>query len=110
MCQRQHGAAFSTYADFDPKHFSWTEGEPLVTVYRVPSGGEWYFCSKCGSTLAGGENGTIMNITLGTVQGDPAIRPDSHIFVGSKASWYEITDDLIQFQERAVDEEGQKNP
>ena len=32
----------------------------------------------------------------------PSIRPDHHIFVGSKAPWYEITDDLPQFQEYAV--------
>jgi len=29
----------------------------------------------------------------------PAIRPTEHIFVGSKAAWFEITDDLPQFDE-----------
>jgi len=27
-----------------------------------------------------------------------AIRPTHHIFVGSKAPWYEITDDLPQYE------------
>ena len=29
----------------------------------------------------------------------PSIRPTKHIFVGSKAPWFEITDDLPQFDE-----------
>jgi hypothetical protein len=29
----------------------------------------------------------------------PAIRPAAHIFVSSKAPWFEITDDLPQFEE-----------
>jgi hypothetical protein len=32
---------------------------------------------------------------------DPSIRPNMHIFVGSKAPWYTITDDLPQYREHA---------
>ena len=39
MCRRQHGAAFSTYADFDPGHFNWKTGAQLVKVYETGSGG-----------------------------------------------------------------------
>jgi len=35
---------------------------------------------------------------MGTLAEDPAIRPSAHIFVGSKAPWYEITDDLPQHE------------
>ncbi len=38
-------------------------------------------------------------VSLGTIIGDPKLRPEAHIFVGSKAPWYEITDDLPQFDE-----------
>ena len=38
-------------------------------------------------------------VTLGTVTGDPWLRPEAHIFVGSKAPWFEITDHLPQFDE-----------
>ena len=31
--------------------------------------------------------------------GDPGVRPQGHIFVGSKACWYAITDDLPQHEE-----------
>ncbi len=99
MCRRQHGAAFATYADFDPGDFKWTSGEELVKVYATETGEGWCFCSVCGSTLAGSAKGRITSITLGSVDGDPGIAPESHIFVGSKASWHEINDDLPRFDE-----------
>jgi hypothetical protein len=30
---------------------------------------------------------------------DPSIRPSEHIYVGSKARWFEITDELPQSDE-----------
>jgi len=45
------------------------------------------FCSTCGSSLFGGTwpDGPEVSIRLGTVDGDPGIRPQYHTFVGSKA-------------------------
>lgn len=103
MCRRQHGAAFATYAEFSPGDFIWTSGEELVKVYEAPQGGGWCFCSECGSTLAGSDQGRITTVTLGTIEGDPGVRPESHIFVGSRAEWHDITDDLPQFEQRPPD-------
>ncbi len=100
MCRRQHGAAFATYADFEPGEFAWISGADLVKIYEAPGGGGWCFCSECGSTLAGTDDGKVTAITLGTVEGDPGVRPEAHIFTGSRAPWHEIHDDLPQFDER----------
>jgi hypothetical protein len=100
MCRRQHGAAFASYAAFQSGSFSWTSGESFVDMYEADSGGGWCFCRKCGSTLAGTDQGVIKTITLGTVNGNPNTAPEIHIFTGSKAAWYEITDVLPQFEER----------
>jgi hypothetical protein len=35
-------------------------------------------------------------------QDDPGIRPSRHIFVGSKAPWFTITDDLPQYAEHVT--------
>ena len=99
MCRRQHGAAFATYARFDPGDFRWTSGEDLSKVFETAAAAGWCFCRECGSTLAGTENGRITSITLGTVEGDPGIRPESHIFADSKAGWHDINDDLPQYDE-----------
>jgi hypothetical protein len=103
MCRRQHGAAFATYAEFEPGDFRWTSGEDLVKVYETLTGAGWCFCGECGSSLAGTVKGKIATITLGTVEGDPGTRPESHIFVGSKAPWLEINDNLPQFDARPPD-------
>ena len=43
-------------------------------------------------------------IAAGGIDGDPGVRPSRHIFVGSKAPWYEITDTLPQHQEFPPDD------
>ena len=101
MCRKQHGAAFSTYADFDINGFKWLKGEEITKIFESTSAAGWCFCSECGSTLAGTENRKITSITLATVDSDVDIKPDSHIFVRSKVNWHEINDDLPQYQERA---------
>jgi hypothetical protein len=99
MCRRQHGAAFATYAQLNPGDFKWTSGADLVKVFEKSADAGWCFCSECGSSLAGTDHGKITAITLGSVEGDPGIQPESHIFAGSRARWDEINDDLPQFDE-----------
>jgi hypothetical protein len=43
-----------------------------------------------------------VHVALGSLVDAAAIRPTAHIFVGSKAPWFEITDDLPQFEEHAT--------
>ena len=100
MCRRQHGAAFATYADFRPGDFEWVSGRELLKIYQPESGGGWCFCGECGSTLAGTTDGEVTSVALGSVEGDPGTRPQAHIFAGSMACWYDITDDLPQFDQR----------
>ena len=100
LCRRQHGAAFSTYASVAPGSFAWISGEDDVRTFETDSGAGWSFCSICGSTLAGTDHGQVFAITLGTVAGDPGVRPEWHIFTGSRAPWYDITDSLPRYEER----------
>jgi hypothetical protein len=39
-----------------------------------------------------------VGLALGILDDDPGNRPVFHIFVGSKAPWYEITDELPQYE------------
>jgi len=100
MCRKAHGAAFATYANVDPESFRWVCGEDLVAFYESSPNAGRSFCRKCGSTLGASEGGRTY-VTLGTVEGDPGIRPSVHIFVGSIAPWYEIEDEMPQFDEDA---------
>lgn len=94
ICRRAHGAAFVSWAFVSPEEFRWTSGEDAIEGYASSTGQVRLFCKKCGSPLAASHNGSITEIVLASVHGDPGVRPSEHIFVGSKAPWYEITDEL----------------
>ena len=99
MCRQQSGAAFSTFAAIDSDGFQWVSGEEQISQYESSPGGFRIFCKVCGSILGVVEDGSVTMISLGSVSGDPGVRPAEHIFVGSKAPWYEIRDDLPQYLE-----------
>ena len=101
-CRRTHGAAFGSYAIVDSGQFRWLSGADLVAKFESSPDTYRCFCSECGSPLAAFNGDKLRGITLGTVDGDPGCRPRQHIFVGSKAPWFEITDDLPQFPERGA--------
>ena len=98
MCQKIHGAAYGTYGEVRRDRMRWTEGNDLLRVYSSSKGVERRFCGLCGSTLHFQFDLEPDNcyVTLGSVDGDPGVAPKSHIFVGSRAPWHEITDDLPQ--------------
>lgn len=100
MCRKFHGAAFATFGVAKLENFRWTAGESALQVYKASNGTSRKFCGGCGSSLifvANNDDGTTIEFTLGTLDTEIDERPDVHIFVDSKANWFEITDDLPQF-------------
>ena len=60
-------------------------------------------CAGCGSLLYSVvRDGAYVHVALGTVVDAPSVRPNKHIFVRSKAPWFEITDELPQFEGHAT--------
>ncbi len=97
-CRRAHGAAFGSYAEFNSGQFRWLSGEKLVKNYG-PEKSAYCFCSKCGSNVAATWEGEVVQVTFGTMKGDPRIYPNCHVYVGSKAAWHEIADGKPQYEE-----------
>jgi hypothetical protein len=57
-------------------------------------------CGTCGSLLFSVvRDGEYVHVAMGSLIDEPSVRPTEHIFVGSKAPWFEITDDLPQAEE-----------
>ncbi len=101
MCRRFHGAAFATFGEAHRDDFRWLEGEHLLKSYQAPNGTVRTFCSVCGSSLIfapANDSGELIEFTLGTLDDEPDVKPDAHIFIGSKAGWYEISDQLPQYK------------
>lgn len=99
MCRRHHGAAFATYVNVNIDHFRWLSGQDLLTVYETSPGNGWAFCRICGSSLGLPTRGKLSSIAMGPLDADPGVRPAEHMFVGSKAGWFRITDSLPQHDE-----------
>ena len=101
MCRRWHGTAFRTRAAVRKSAFRFVRGEDLITEYRSSPDTLKRFCRVCGSPLVNSwdPEPEHYGLALGTLATDPGRRPACHIFVGSKAPWYEIADDLPQFAE-----------
>jgi hypothetical protein len=101
-CRRTTGSAFKPFAGIERGKLTITRGEDQLLVYGTPDANDTH-CRRCGSLLYSVVRaGAYVHVTLGTLVDDPGIRPSRHIFVGSKAPWFTITDDLPQFQEHAV--------
>jgi len=101
-CQRATGSAFSAFGGIQEEKLQITNGEGSISIFAKNRDNIVSFCKGCGSVLfAVVRNGEFVHVPLGTLVDDPSIRPMFHIFVGSKAPWYEITDTLPQFAEHA---------
>jgi len=98
QCRRLHGAAYATYADVPRARFRFVSGESDIKVYASSEFNDRVFCAECGSNILvdSMQAPETLYISMGTVDGDPPCPPGYHIFVGSKAPWHEITDDLEQ--------------
>ena len=97
-CRKAHGAAYVTWGGIRPKEFRWVSGENLVQGYESSPGQQRCFCQKCGSPLVIAHGEEVREVVIGGIDGDPGARPTEHIFVGSKAPWHEITDNLTRHE------------
>jgi hypothetical protein len=98
-CRRSTGAAFKPFAGIESKKLSITSGADRLLKYGTDAAHDAH-CGQCGSLLYSlVRDGEFVHVTLGTLVDDPTIRPTAHIFVGSKAAWHTITDELPQYKE-----------
>jgi hypothetical protein len=98
MCRKATGSQSSSFALFSPGSFSWISGEELLSHYQSSEDMGTYFCSVCGSPLAGSYKGGVSWVTLGCVDGDPEVKIEKHIFMGSKAPWETTPNDVVQYE------------
>ncbi len=99
MCRKHHGAPFATYANAALAGFRWTSGEHALGHYAASPTYKRSHCTTCGAVAPSlmPEWDTAF-VPAGTLDGDLGIRVQGHMFVGSKAPWYEITDSLPQYE------------
>ena len=99
-CRAATGSAFKAFAGIEREKLTVTSGLEEIAVFGEEDLNDTR-CGSCGSFLFS-VVGARVHVAMGSLVDAPTIRPAEHIFVGSKAPWFEITDDLPQFDEYAV--------
>lgn len=99
MCRKHHGTGFSTFVGAPIASFRWISGEDKLVRYESSHNGTRSFCSVCGSAgpMMMPQRG-IAAAPAASLEGDLGVKPQRHLFAGSKAPWDAITDQLPQHE------------
>ena len=94
-CQHRTGTAASANGRAAPGSFRLVQGEEHLRAWAPEGGAEKLFCTQCGSAVFSrtADDPPSIGVRLGTVDGDPGIRPQWHQYVAYAAPWEEIPDD-----------------
>jgi hypothetical protein len=99
QCRAATGSAFKAFAGIERTKLEITQGMDSLLVFGDEELNDTR-CGRCGSLLFSVvRNGDFVHVAMGSLVDAPSMRPTEHIFVGSKAPWFQITDELPQAQE-----------
>lgn len=101
-CRLARSAVHGSNTFYSKDQFRWLTGRDLVREFK-PLDAERFttsFCVRCGgATPVEFSELPFVLVPASIFDENPAIRPEAHVFVGSKASWYSFADELPQFVE-----------
>ncbi|WP_035852353.1 GFA family protein [Deefgea rivuli] len=87
-CRKTHAAAFNSAAGVQPDAFRWLSGEDQLSHFESSPGKIRYFCSQCGSHLLAKKEGRpLWVLRVATLDDDPQIRPEQHIWTSHDVPW-----------------------
>jgi len=101
-CRKATGTGHASNLFLQPGTLQFLSGESLVRSYKVPEAARFtnVFCSECGSRVARQTPGSdTVLLPLGSLDDEPALKPQAHIFTDSRAGWSCSGDDLPTFPE-----------
>lgn len=96
QCRKSHGAAFASYGSVPRSDLQVTQGTDRLGTYPSSEGVLREFCRECGSSLfwsrSRGDYADWVSIALGTLDTPISLDKQKHVYVSSKAYWFEIED------------------
>jgi hypothetical protein len=99
-CRAWTGSAFMPWGEVERDKFVVTNGADSLTLLGDAEGIYEAHCAECLSLVYWiSPDRAHVRIPYGTLIDEPSLKPTAHMFVGSKASWYEILDHLPQHDE-----------
>ena len=101
-CRKARAAAHTTNGFLDIADLRFTRGEDHLRIWHLP-GARYFaqsFCTRCGSVMPRHDQGRMVAvIPFGSLDSDPGRQADDHVYVGSRASWYDFSDHLARHDE-----------
>jgi hypothetical protein len=102
LCRKATGSAFKSFAGIERDKLAVIAGANALMIVGEEKG-HHARCGACGSFLYSVvRDGAYVHVAMGSLIDPPTIRPQEHIFVGSKAEWFTITDSLPQYDELPI--------
>ena len=101
-CRALTGSAFLPWGEIEPEKLSLTGGTDSLLVDGDPEGIHAMRCRQCWSLLywtVHHHDRTWLRVPYGTFNEAPTLKPSAHMFVGSKAEWYDLSDELPRHDE-----------
>jgi hypothetical protein len=98
-CRALTGSAFLPWGDIEREKLTVTKGAESLLVEGDPDAAYAVRCGQCFSLLYWTPRDGYVRVPYGTLVDEPTLKPMAHMFVGSKAPWHEILDDLPQHDE-----------
>jgi hypothetical protein len=98
-CRATTGSAFLPWGEIEQEKLTVTKGSELLAGLGEAGADHEVRCRECWTLVywtRTAPEGVYVRVPYGTLTDEPALRPMAHMFVGSKAAWYEILDDLPQ--------------
>ena len=100
-CRKWHGAAFRSRMVVRADGYRLTQGQEYLARYQSTPNVIKTFCKNCGSSLATiyPLRNNLLGLPIAGCEGEFNCDREFHIFVGSKAKWWQIKDDAVQYQD-----------
>ncbi len=101
-CRKANGSAFQAVVPVATDGFELLAGAELLAGYESSPGVHRMFCRRCASPLYSRRDAmpALLRLRVGTLDTPLPAGPAMHVFVGSKADWYEIHDGAEQYPTR----------
>ena len=101
-CRKATGSAFASVTPINKNQLHILSGQTSLGEFQSSPGVHRVFCRDCGTPLFSKRDAMpdVFRLRIGSLDTNIGARPSMHIFVDSKADWFEICDEAPQYAER----------
>ena len=103
VCRRSSGAPLVAWGTWRAEALRWLRGEPRP--FDSSAKRRRWFCPVCGTQLAfaHADAPALVDVTLANLDEPEAVRPEYHIWIGTRIGWMATGDSLPTYEDGGPD-------